>query len=117
MDDDSKTSARSGDGRDVWVLIPLAALSIPIIAVLGESESPLLPAAFAAIVVLAAVTLAIRSLMTHRHNLRMVELEARERIATTERERLAAAERVLELDDGIADLKSAVERSTESGSP
>lgn len=98
-----------------WVLIPLAALSIPIIGVLGAADSPLLSGVFAAVVMLAAVTLAARSLMTHRHNLRMVEREAQERISRADGERLAVAERVLELDDGVTELRAAVERSTETG--
>ena len=47
------------------------------------------------VIALGALTVAIRSLMTHQHNLRMEELEARERIARAEREHLSAAERIL----------------------
>src|SRR5690606_24635628 len=79
-----------------WILIPLAALSIPIFGIIGENV--ILTSVVSGVVVLIAVTLAIRSLMTHRHRLKMEELEARERIIRAEREQLSAAEKILELD-------------------
>lgn len=95
-----------GLGDNVWVLIPLAALSIPIFAVIGDSP---LVWVIGGVIALAAVTLAIRSLMTHRHSLKMEELEARERIVRAERDQLSAAERLLELDD----LGQAIRRPTD----
>jgi hypothetical protein len=99
-----------GLGDNIWILIPLTALMIPIFAVIGSSENPAIAWVVAAVIALGAVTLAIRSLMTHRHNLLMEELEARERITRAEREHLSAAERILELDHGLADLDEAVKR-------
>lgn len=87
---------RDGLGDNIWILVPLAALSIPIFAVVGSGP---LAWVLGGVIALAAVTLAARSLMTHRHRLRMQELEAKERIARAEREQLSAAQRLLELDD------------------
>lgn len=89
-------SGNRGLGDNVWVLIPLTALSIPIFAVIGDS-----PLAWfvGAVIALIAVTLAAGSLMTHRHNLRMQELEAQEKVIRAERDQLTAAERLLEIDD------------------
>ncbi len=102
---------RDGLGDNIWILIPLAALSIPIFAVIGENT--ILTTTVAAVVALMAVTLAIRSLMTHRHRLRMEELEAQERIIQAERQQLSAAERLLEVDDALGDLDQAVRRRNE----
>lgn len=101
---------KNGLGDNIWILIPLAALSIPIFAVIGENV--ILTSVISGVVVLFAVTLAIRSLMTHRHSLKMEELEARERIIRAEREQLSAAEKILELDNGAVDLDSAVRRES-----
>lgn len=100
-------SERKGLGDNIWVLIPLAALTIPILAVSGGSESPL-TWSVGVLVIVVAVTLAVRSLMTHRHNLRLKEIEAQERASRAEREHLSAAQRILDLDDGVADLGDAL---------
>jgi len=97
-----------GLGDNIWILIPLAALSIPIFAVIGNST--ILTTTVAGVVGLLAVTMAIRSLLTHRHRLRMEELEAQERIVRAEREHLTAAERLLEMDEGLGDLNDAVRK-------
>ncbi len=104
-------SPESSNTDNLWILVPLAALSIPIIAVLGSADNWVVSAAVVGLMVLIAVTFIIRSLMTHRHNLRMRELEAQERIAHIEQQRLTAAERLLERDDGVADLRDAVRRN------
>lgn len=91
----------------IWILVPLAALCIPIFAVIGDN-TPLL-ILIGGLLALAGVVLAARSLMTHRHNLTMKELDARERITLAERAQLTEAQRILELDDRLPDLKSAVE--------
>ncbi len=85
-----------GLGDNVWVLIPLAALSIPIFSVVAGSP---LVWFIGSVIALVAVTLAARSLMTHRSELRIQELEAEEKIIRAERDQLTAAERLLELDD------------------
>ena len=82
--------------ENIWVLIPLAALSVPIFSVIGGNA--VLSAVVGGSLGLVAVTLAVRSLMTHRHNLKMEELAAQERIVRAEREQLTAAERILEMD-------------------
>lgn len=104
-----------GLGDNIWVLIPLAALSIPIFAVIGEND--IFSGVIAGVIALLAVTLAVRSLMTHRHNLKMEELEARERIVRAEREHLSTAERILELDEGAVDLGDALRQLREPPQP
>jgi len=99
---------KDGLGDNIWILVPLAALSIPIFAIIGENV--ILTSVVSGIIVLIAVTLAIRSLMTHRHRLKMEELEAQERIVRAEREQLSAAEKILELDNAIVDLEAAIKR-------
>lgn len=104
-----------GLGDNIWILIPLAALSIPIFAVIGNST--ILTTTVAGVVGLLAVTMAIRSLLTHRHRLRMEELEAQERIVRAERDQLTAAERLLEMDEGLGDLGDAVRRPNDPEPP
>lgn len=99
-----RMSKDKGLGDNIWILIPLIALMIPIFAVIGSSENPSIAWVVAGVIALTAVTLAIRSLMTHAHNLKMEELAAQERIARADREQLSAAERILELDQGTKDL-------------
>ena len=88
---------RSGgflESGNVWVLIPLAALSIPILAVLTEDGSDL-GWVVGLVLVVAAVTAATRHLLVLRHRLRMQELAAQERISLAERERFAAIDRLV----------------------
>lgn len=99
-------------GDSIWILVPLAALSIPIFAIIGTNV--ILTSVVAAVIGLVAITLAARSLMTHRHNLTMVELEAKERIVRAEREQMSAAERLLRVDDPSSDLGEAI-RQPDSG--
>ena len=101
-------SKDGGLGDNIWILIPLTALMIPIFGVIGSSDNPAIAWVVAGVIAVAALTVAARSLMTHRHNLKMEELEAQERIARAEREQLSAAERILELDQGAKDLGEAV---------
>ena len=82
---------------NVWVLIPLAALSIPILAIFRDSSW--LGWVFGGVVLVTALTIAAWSLMNHRHSLKMKEIEAQERVMLAEQEHLASAQRILELDD------------------
>lgn len=107
-------SKEKGLGDNIWIVIPLTALMIPIFAVIGSSQNPALVWVVAGVIAVAALTVAARSLMTHNHNLRMEELEAKERIARAERDQLSAAERLLELDTGVAaELDEAVRRAND----
>lgn len=103
-----------GLGDNIWILIPLTALMIPIFAVIGSSQNPAIAWVVAGVIALGALTVAVRSLMTHQHNLKMEELEARERIAREERQHLTAAERILELDQGARDLDDVLRRPNDS---
>ena len=87
---------------NVWVLIPLAGISIPLTAILSNSDGPLIWV-LAAIAIIAAVTMAGRNVIQLRHRLRMQELAARERLALAERERYTAVDRMLERE-GVQDL-------------
>lgn len=99
---------RDSSGDHIWILIPLAALSIPIFAVIDSNV--ILSAVIGAVIALVAVTLCGRYLISHRHRLKMVEMEAQERIVLAERSRLSTAERILELDSGVAELSEALRR-------
>jgi hypothetical protein len=88
------------NGPNAWVLIPLTALSIPIFAVLsGDSTSGWF---VGGVLLIAAVTLAVRNLMQLRHRHRLEELEARQQLALAERERLHAIDLMLERE-GVHD--------------
>lgn len=82
--------AKDRDTGRLALLIPLFALSIPIIAVVGDS--PMAGGAAVAIVV-AAVAMAARVLMRQRHVERLAEIAAHERLAVADRERIEAIER------------------------
>lgn len=99
------------NGPNVWVLIPLAALSIPIIAILAGSAW--LPWLVIGLVMVAAVTAAVRSVMGYSHRLRMEEIEAREKMLRLEHDQLQSAERILELDD-TRDLRPRTEPPIEA---
>ncbi len=102
-------------GGNVWVLIPLAALSIPIIAVLGQAtNADWIGWIIAILATIGGVTLSARSLMTHRSRLRIEELEARERVLRAEHEQLSAAEQILARDTGLHDLRQVVQRQAET---
>lgn len=83
--------------NNIWILIPLAALSIPVLAILRDTSW--IGWMFGAVVLIGAISMAAKSLMNHRHELRMKEIEARERVARIEQEHLDSAQRILELDD------------------
>ena len=81
-----------------WVLaVPLAALSIPIFAIFADAVW--VPYLIFSIAMVVAVTIAVRSVMSHQHRLKMEELEMKEKLMRSEREQLRSAERILELDE------------------
>ena len=84
---------------NVWVLIPLAALSIPIVAILDDSaimKSLGDPTILAPLAIIIGLVLAARNLMLLRHRLKLQEIAAQERVALAERDRFEAIENVLE---------------------
>ncbi len=94
--------ARDGEDPDDrswnWAyLIPILALMIPIVAIAGSSTWFVLVVSIAA--ALGGGTLAGKYLLDHRHQLRMAELEARERLMREERSQLDIANRILEADE------------------
>ncbi len=107
---------QAGHGRSTWhwaLAIPLAALAIPLVAILGDAVPDLLQAVqwpLTALVTVGSATWGGRYLLDHKHELRMKEIEAERELAALERERLTTAERVLELDTGEAALRDALRR-------
>ncbi len=88
----------SKDDLGKWVLaVPLAALSIPIFAIF--SDAAWVPYLIFSIALVVAVTIAVRSVMSHQHRLKMEELEMKEKLMRSEHEQLRSAERILELDE------------------
>lgn len=81
-------------GDNVWVLIPLAGISIPIVAIVGPS--PVFLGLIGAVILVVAVALAARSLMELKHRHRLDELAAQERVSLAERDRFAAIDRLVE---------------------
>lgn len=96
----------------IWILVPLAALSIPIFAVIGDNTA--LTVAVGVVLAIVAIVIGARSLMTHRHELTMRELEARERIVRAEKEQLTEAQRIIDRDTNIPDLRSAIENDPQT---
>ena len=90
--------------RPLWVIPTSLALLIPIIAVLSGS-----PTALAVLVGATLLTGAIVGgawfLMQERHKLRMREIEAESQLQAAERHQLETAERLLDRDDGVAELR------------
>jgi hypothetical protein len=80
-------------GDNIWILIPLAALSIPIIAVAGSTPFAW---ALAVAAVIGATTAAVRYLLVVRHRLALEELEAKQRLAVAERDRYDAINRMVD---------------------
>ncbi len=88
----------------IGVSIPLVAVSIPLVAVLGASGlGAIVFGIGGAVLVVLAIGWVVRSLMNHRHELRVKELELQLRIARQETEKLAEVNRVLEPPDLFRD--------------
>lgn len=104
-----ETGDETGDDRGWhWAyVIPLAALMIPIIAVIGNDAIVELFSSWvtAIIVLLAGGTLAGRSLLRYRHELRLEEFAAQRDIAAAEALQLSEAQKLLDLDDRIETLQ------------
>lgn len=95
------------DSRWHWAyLIPMMALLIPILAVTDATLDDLVPV-LVTLAIIGGLWGAGRNLMGYRHELRMSELEAQRRLAELESERMKEAQKVLDLDDRLADLKHA----------
>jgi hypothetical protein len=90
--DEQRSHGPFGEGN-VWVLVPLAALSIPIFAIVADSA---LAVALGAVILIAAVTAAVRHIVVLRHRLRLEELAAQHRLSVAERDRFAAIDRLVE---------------------
>lgn len=83
------------DGANVWVLVPLAGISIPIFAIVASSP---LAWVVGAVILIAATTAAVRHIVVLKHGLRLEELAAQERLSLAERDRFAAIDQLVEPD-------------------
>ncbi len=90
--------------RPYWLIPAGLALLIPIVAVLADAPVALSILVGASILALVAVG-GGWFLMQERHKLRMREIEAEAAVLSTERDRLATAERILDKDDGVDRLR------------
>lgn len=117
MEGDSSANRQPAEDDDAsddvedssWVLIPLAALMIPILGVSqGNDGGAAIAIAVAVALVLAVATLLARMLMVQRHNLRMTELRAERRLAQEESQQLMQANQMLERNRTIEELRLAV---------
>lgn len=96
-----------GDGA--WVLVPLAALMIPILAVSdGVAGGSAIPLAVAVTMVMVVGAVLARMLMAQRHSLRMRELQAERAIAEAEARQMSQANQVIENNRTIQELRQAV---------
>lgn len=100
---------RVGRGIDsVWTLVPvLIALAI----VLSASESVIIAAAVAAAIIIAIGSLAVRGVLTYRHQLKLEEINAQMQLSRYESQQLEQANLVLERNDtrsGLRDLRDAL---------
>jgi len=107
MADDKKNKEHVG-GSDIWILIPLAALSIPIISILSDTESLILEVAMGAAMILAILGVLTRGLMTHRHRLDIAHMEAQSRLAGEEAKRAAETNALLAKNAEVRQLRQAV---------
>jgi len=96
---------QADDGRWRWAyLIPLMALLIPILAVTDAQLDDIVPV-LVTLAIIGGLWASGRNLLGYRHELRMKELEVEREVAALEAERLKEAQKVLDLDDRIAELK------------
>ncbi len=106
--DDSNAPDNAGENADRrwhWAyLIPMMALLIPILAVTEAQLGDIVPV-LVTLAVIGGLWAAGRNLLGYRHELRMKELEVERDVAALEAERLKEAQKVLDLDDRIAELK------------
>ncbi len=110
--DDGK-DRESSPGDFIWVLPAAMGLSIPIIAVANSAIAIVIVGLVLITIVAAGVGMA---LMTHRHQLRMKEIEAELRLREKSQLELDMANRILEQDERIQDLRSQV-RATPPSRP
>jgi len=102
----NKKRADSDRGWHWAYLIPILALMIPIVAITNLDLTAVLTSAMAAVVAaVAAGTVAGRYLLGYRHELRMSELEAQRELTALESRQLSEAQRLLDLDDRIDELR------------
>jgi len=95
-------------GSDIWILIPLVALCIPIIAILSNTDSLVLDLAMGAVMILTVIGVLTRGLMTHRHRLDIAHMEAQARLAGEEAKRAVETNALLAKNAEVRQLREAV---------
>ena len=112
----NKKRAESDGGWHWAYLIPILALMIPIVAITNLDLTEILTSAMAAVVAaIAAGTVAGRYLLGYRHELRMTELEAQRELTALESHQLSEAQRLLDLDDRIDELRQTPKTNPPTG--
>lgn len=118
MADDSEAPNNQGlFHQHPWLAIPLLALSVPVVGIVAGTEAIALQIAIGLIALIVTIGLMARSLMTHRHQLRMSELEAQARLAKVDNEQLEQANRIIEQNAKIIELRSALKAQQEQPAP
>jgi hypothetical protein len=100
------------DNSPLWVIPASLALLIPIIAVLSEAPTALSVLVGATLLTGAAVG-GGWFLMQERHKLRMREIEAEAAAQRAASDQLEKAERLLDRDDGVAELRREISEPPE----
>lgn len=101
---------KHADGDRSWnwaYAIPILAMLIPIVAITNLDLTEILTSLMAAVIAaIAAGTVAGRYLLGYRHELRTTELEAQRELTALESRQLTEAQRLLDLDDRLDELRS-----------
>lgn len=106
MSDSSAPGPKDGGWKWVY-LIPMMALMIPIVAISNVDITAIATSATGvSVVTITAGTIAGRYLLGYRHQLRLAELEVQRDVVALEARQLTEAQRLLELDDRIDELRS-----------
>jgi len=100
----------SSPGDFIWVLPAAMGLSIPIIAVGGGSPWIITVVGLVMLTIVAGGV--AMALMTQRHQLKMKEIEAEARLREKSQSELDMANRLLEQDQRIQDLRSELKSSS-----
>jgi len=111
---DTKKEKEPNPADFIWVLPAAMALSIPLLAVGGGSGWVSVIVGLVLLTIVAGgVSMA---LMTHRHQLKIKELEAEARLREKNTSELDMANRILEQDQRIHDLRSELKSTPASPS-
>lgn len=106
MSNRQPSNGKSNDGS--WVLIPIVALFIPLFAVSAALEAEILQIAAAVAIVVVMAAMLARMLSAQRHQQRLEQIQAESALASTERDQLAQANRIMDQNAEIRQLRDAI---------